>query len=1200
MIQLREKIKKNSFLATVFIVFALMIFAILKPNYTSVNKYRLATSGSCGTGTIFVLSEDGTLTISGSGRIRDYSESNAAPWTSESTYISKIVILNGITTVGDYAFNGCSNVMELTIPQSVKTIGQYSLQNCPSLANINYSGTKSEWKSITKESDWSSGSFTIHCADDCLDENGNVVTCKDHPKDSGLASFSKYLVNPSCHSSIIMHTSSCWMPCNDSLSWDELVSTSNGRKYGYNASAITQNSIGNDAFLYCSSLTSITIPSNITNIGDRAFYGCNDLTNIKIPNSVTNIGTSAFEGCSDLAQVVIPDSVTTIGQHAFYGCNGLTSVFIPLSVTSIGNKAFSYCSNISEINVDTNNQFYCSDNGVLFNKEKTILFQYPVKKVNTSYQIPEGVTTIQSEAFSKCSQLYSIGMPTSITEIGSFAFYSCTNLTNISIPNGVQAIQSYTFGQCTNLVNATIPNTVTSINGGAFSNCANLQNFTFPSNLTNIGYNAFFNCSSLENVDLPSSVTSIGSAAFSNCVGLTSVSIPNGVTRVESDTFKMCTELVEVSIPSSVTTIGSDVFYSCSTLEHIYFGGTSNGWKNISKSSSWDSRTGKFTIHCNENGSFVCLNKELDVITCSVHTPIATFKRENGTTVSVNWAELMSVDYSTEFKYDVNAISDTYIGAYAFEECDALISINIPYNIVTIGKNAFASCSNLDSVKLPTSIKRIDSNAFDGCSSLKIIHLPYSLNPQLTGNYLFAGCTQLEAITVDEDAQFQSIDGVLFNQNGTGLLAYPAGKDAASYEIPEGVTFISYSGFDSCVYLSNISVPMSVNSMKRYSFHICSALTDIDYPGTVSEWNAILKEDEWDLGTENYTVHCFDDCIDKNGNIISCPKHPKVATFKDGSSTIKLNMKQLMNIDIGLTYGFHAVQISNTSIGEFAFEDCEKLISIALPEGITLIGSYAFRDCINLTTVSTGDDVTVIEKAAFANCEKLTSITLSNNLSSIGEGAFYCCSSLTVLYLPNNVSYIGPSACAGCTKLSRIYIPGGVTEISDWTFNNCPGLTEIAIPNSIKSIGVGAFSCCVNLTGITLPSSVSSIGEQAFYCCQKLTAITIPANITRIENGTFNGCGSLTSASIPSSVNYIGDYAFQHCTVLSSLSIPVSVTSLGKYVFRFCYELKTINYGSTEAAWEGISKDSDWNTNSLIATIQLGDGNTLEVDSTVI
>ena len=206
----------------------------------------------------------------------------------------------------------------------------------------------------------------------------------------------------------------------------------------HEGTAYSVTSIGEDAFAFCSGLTSVTIGNSVTSIGWRAFGYCSGLTSITIPNSVTSIGDYAFSGCSGLASVTIGNGVESIDTHAFSGCKGLTSVTIPNSVTSIGDYAFSGCSGL------------------------------------TSVTIPNSVTSIGQNAFYACWSLTSVAIPNSVTSIGDEAFSSCSGLTSVTIPNSVTSIGSHAFSDCSGLTSVTIGSGVTSIGRYAFANCPEL------------------------------------------------------------------------------------------------------------------------------------------------------------------------------------------------------------------------------------------------------------------------------------------------------------------------------------------------------------------------------------------------------------------------------------------------------------------------------------------------------------------------------------------------------------------------------------------------------------------------------------------------------------------------------------------------------------------------------------------------------
>ncbi|MGN0654943.1 MAG: leucine-rich repeat domain-containing protein, partial [Oscillospiraceae bacterium] len=399
-------------------------------------------------------------------------------------------------------------------------------------------------------------------------------------------------------------------------------------------------SIGRVAFADCSGLTSITIPDSVTEIGDGAFADCTRLTSVTIPDSVTSIGRAAFADCSGLTSITIPDNVTSIGYEAFYYCTRLTSVTIPKSVIYIGYNAFGNCINLTHIDVDENNQNYSSVDGVLFNKDKTELIQYPAGNSRTSYEVPDCVNSIGDYAFYKCMSLASITIPNGVTSIGESAFEYCSGLTSVTIPDSVTSIGRAAFADCRGLTSITIPDSVTSIGDYAFLRCFGITSITIPDSVISIGYEAFYYCTSLTSVTIPDSVISIGYEAFYYCTGLThidvdennqyysstdgvllnkdkteliqypignsrtsykipnsvtsidefafrgcsylmSVTIPDGVTIIDCEVFRKCTGLTSITIPNSVIRIGDMAFSGCYNLTDVYYTGSEEQWHDI-------------------------------------------------------------------------------------------------------------------------------------------------------------------------------------------------------------------------------------------------------------------------------------------------------------------------------------------------------------------------------------------------------------------------------------------------------------------------------------------------------------------------------------------------------------------------------------------------------------------------------------------
>ena len=396
----------------------------------------MIASGECGKNgdnLTWVLTEDGTLTISGSGEMENYTDSSVTPWYSNRTKILSAVVEPGVESVGNYAFYSCLKLASVSLPGGVKSIGESAFQDCAKLTAVEIPEGVTSIGSSAFDGCSSLTSVTIP----------NSVTSIGSDAFSGCSGLTSVTIPESVTSIGGSAFSGCSSLTNVTI-----------------PEGVT--SIGESAFYGCSSLTSVTIPDGVTSIGDYTFYGCSGLTSVTIPNGVTSIGSSAFYGCRSLTSVTIPEGVNSINWQAFYGCSSLTSVTIPEGVTSIGNSAFYGCSGLTSVTIP---EGVTSIGGNAFWGCSGL----------TSVTIPEGVTSIGGNTFRDCSGLTSVTIPESVTSIGRSAFSGCSSLTSVTIPGGVTSIGSSTFSNCSSLTSVTIPESVTSIGDYAFHNCSKLK-----------------------------------------------------------------------------------------------------------------------------------------------------------------------------------------------------------------------------------------------------------------------------------------------------------------------------------------------------------------------------------------------------------------------------------------------------------------------------------------------------------------------------------------------------------------------------------------------------------------------------------------------------------------------------------------------------------------------------------------------------
>jgi len=305
---------------------------------------------------------------------------------------------------------------------------------------------------------------------------------------------------------------------------------------------------------YQSDITTVIIEDGVTSVGDRAFYYFNTLTSITLPNTITRIGNFAFYA-SGICSVNFGDKLINIGDYAFSGCYSLTSITIPNSVTSVGTSAFSVCGMLTSINVESENMNYSSEDGVLFNNNKTLLLCYPAGKSGNNYTIPNSVIIIGYGAFNGCA-LNSIIIPNGVTTIEYAAFYGC-GITSITIPSSVTTIEDF-FGFCTLLtsINVESENTSYSSENGVLFNKNKTHLIRYPEGKSGNNY------------VIPNSVIEIGDWAFWQCKNLISIAISNNTTAIGQSSFYW-TGITSIALPSSITSIGNVAFLNSYALTSI-------------------------------------------------------------------------------------------------------------------------------------------------------------------------------------------------------------------------------------------------------------------------------------------------------------------------------------------------------------------------------------------------------------------------------------------------------------------------------------------------------------------------------------------------------------------------------------------------------------------------------------------------------
>ena len=638
-------------------------------------------TGKCGEKTTWTMYVDGSLSISGTGRV------TSTPWDRFSDLIYKTTIKKGIENIPNNAFSQCVNIIEIIISDSVTSIGNSAFSGCSSLTSVTIPDSVT---SIGYEAFRGCSSLTSITL-------GNSVTSIE----------SSAFTNCSRLTSVYY--------TGDIASWCGITF---GNEYS--------NPLYYAAILYINNelIKDIVIPDTITEIKKYAFYGWNG-TSITIPDSVTSIGNSAFNNCSILTSVyytgdiaswcgitfsgstsnplyyahnlyidnelikdiVIPDTVTELKAYAFTGWNG-TSITIPDSVTSIGYGVFPGCSSLQSITIP----FVGNRAGITSGDTD----QYPFGYIFGTSSYTGGTATGQSYYDSSTSSTtyttyYIPSTLKSVTVTGGYipygAFSNCSSLTSITIPTSVTSIGRSAFSGCISLTSITIPDSVTSIEYSAFAGCISLTSITIPDSVTSIGERAFSGCTATIAWGKNPAITTIGTYAFSGYNG-PSITIPDSVTSIGRSAFSGCSKLTSITIPDSVTSIGDSAFSGCYHLVEVY----NKSSLNIEKGYKDYGYVGYYAkaIYTEEYTSKLSTDS-------------------NGYVIYTDGEEKSLIMYTGEETELTLPEGITEINQYAFYNGssgiasitsipDSVTSITIPASVTSIGEYAFSWCISLTSI----------------------------------------------------------------------------------------------------------------------------------------------------------------------------------------------------------------------------------------------------------------------------------------------------------------------------------------------------------------------------------------------------------------------------------------------------------------------------------------------------------------------
>lgn len=830
------------------------------------------------------------------------------------------------------------------------------------------------------------------------------------------------------------------------------------------AEGIKLSKIDESVFYGASELNDVTIPNGFTEIGDYAFYGTKSLTNLTIPNSVTSIGSFSFYD-SGITSINIPNGVTELPYSVFYGAINLTTISIGSNVTSIGKEAFGNMKNLKSINVNGSNNNFSSDNGVLFNKDKTTLIKYPEGKTDTTYTVPSTVKVLDVGAFFQASNLKTINLPDGLTNIKQQAFAAASKLETLAIPNSVTEIAEGVLYGAINLKSLTI-----SLNHLDKDNF-NKKHFGYIFGRVNFeeSYlaNDFRIPSKLKTINLIGDAT-INKDSFINMSSIETLTIASTFTKIEKGALKGLSKLSKLTVPF----IGGsmDGVDEAAYLGYIF--GT-------------ESFTDSYEIyHPEEETQFYIPSSlsEIDVLEANEIVLGAFSGIRTLTTVNLPFIGKNKDALNVEGLFGYIFGTEEYTGSYASYHPEDEVDFYIP----TLLKNI--------TIK---DVSVIVDRAFYNLKNIEVIELPQ--NVSTLGMEAFSGLERLKEIIVDtNNNSYSTVSGILFNKDQTTLIKYPEAKFGASYTLPATVTEIADRAFEGVRGLTKLEVSDQITTIGEDAFLGMSGLREINIAAENSQYSSVdgilFNKDQTTLikfpeakVSEEYVMPSSVTTLHENAfrytTKLTKLDLANVEVIKDGALKDMLGLKTLIinNEDLVLPEG--------------VFNGASALISITVPfvgnskdaNGVEsyfgfifgteeYIGSYASfhpEEDVDFYIPTTLKEVEIIKtnkinEAVFNGIRTLTKMTLpfvGGSEGADGVEAYFG-------YIFGTTLFQGGYTTYHPEEDTMFYVPAALREvilteavtIADYAFKDVRTLSKVVIPETVVNMGEKAFELIKNVT----------------------------------------------------------------------------------------------------------------------------------------
>ncbi len=960
----------------------------------------------------------------------------------------------------------------------------------------------------------------------------------------------------------------------------------------------TVTTIGGAIFEGNKALFSITIGSGVTTIGEAAFKNCTALTKVTFLEGGSDpleIKNSAFYGCNTLTHIELPERTQVIEDNVFYLCSKLEEIFIPKNVVKFGGyetgkvtlldgtqvekdilasfNVFYGCNVLKDINVDAENEYFMSIDGILYSKQYVKFSVNYANEADTFYEVgsfsvdPTSVFYDESDGTAKtlvCAPRANVGnngtttVPGTVMMIANNAFYyngySAGGIQVLNFEETNNALDElligrnafYYMSECAKLV---LPEGYKTAQARTFYS-SKFEHITLPKSLTTIEPLAFYYCSSLEEVVfveggtqplvIESGVNTSGTTvyyrgAFSGSSKLKKVVLPARTSQIGSFAFTGCYALESLTIPANVEFIGDRLF------------GAYSG-------SSTSTVSALATLTFEKEGYLPVDTTELEAPAAGVTYYTLVDGNYVEATGLAAWAE-----NTVYYERKVSAL--TTIGEYAFQYT-SLVDVVLPDTVTTVGKYAFYYCKSLKSLTFGSGLATLGDNVAYYATELETVIFDENCPLESIPTYAFYNCGKLKSVVLPNNVT--KIETYAFKSTGLESVTLNEGlqliKDQAfnstkltSVTIPYTVTDIGTSAFASITSLTQVSFTTNADGLvelKNIGSKAFSAtgVVEFIFPESTSKFVFGGAGDVLLNCKSLEKIHLSTSVTGVEGLFIGC-KQIKEVTVAEGHENLAVdsNMKMITSAD-----GRSLLLLYTDYVGELTITD-----------GVETIGANVFENQAGITSVFIPQSVKEIGNSAFSGCTGMTQLTFAENsfLAKIGEKAF-ALTSLETLEIPASVTSIGNYAFAGNVSTSLSATTAGNNTLKEIKF-----LTT----GNIATLGKGVFQYNRALETVTLPAGLKTIGDYMFGSCSALKTIELPKELTKIGQYAFTYCTALESihdveikpateteeAQTAKGVDFkqlpkltsIGNYAFRYCKALEAVQLSSKITTYGTYIF---------------------------------------------------